>query len=404
MRLSRNGIKRKFRGDIMGGDKMEARTDPLLTLHREATVFLSCVGMMRHYFPDGVVDYSVIFQDDPRVQATIPRLRRGDVDVIFAAPGAPDARFPGKEGVGRTCQILSSIRQAIAAHSDQVEVASGPGDIPRINSAGRLAVFFQLEGSHLDGDLATLYGYYLLGLRSIHPPFDDRFPNADMVGNEEGGLTNFGRDVIKEMNRLGMAVDVSHCSDKSLRQILDMVDKPVMASHSNCRALCNVPRNLSDEQIRAIGENGGVIGIHFASGFIDCQWMADFRATGFHEQLLRWETELAEKYSDRYLFLSERFNVAKWQTNPLRTLQKQVPAPPLAKLIDHLDHVVGIAGIDHVGIGTDYDCGSIPEEVWSADRLPNLTRSLAARGYLGEDIKKILGGNFLRLYRDVQPG
>lgn len=195
-----------------------------------------------------------------------------------------------------------------------------------------------------------------------------------------------------------MVVDVSHCSDKSFWQIMDVVEGPIVASHSNCRALCSIGRNLTDDQLGAIAHKGGVVGVHFASGFISKEYHDQLVQTGFYEQLCEWDAELRRSFPDPYEYLARRFDLESWPSTPLARLQESIPPPPLSAFVDHIDHIVNTAGIDHVGLGTDYDLGSIPVEVCTADRLPALTAALAVRGYRGESITKILSQNFLRVF------
>ena len=191
---------------------------------------------------------------------------------------------------------------------------------------------------------------------------------------------------------------MSHSSDQAFREILDIVEGPVIASHSNCRSLCDVSRNMTDDQIEVVGENGGVIGLHFASGFIEKEYMDRLRASGFYERLREWEAELLRQHPDPFDYLAHRFDVDAWRASELSAMQTGVPPAPLAKLIDHVDRMVELAGIDHVGVGTDYTLGSIPAELAPADKLPNLTHALIERGYSEEDLRKIWFGNFMRVF------
>lgn len=372
-------------------------------LHADATVVLSYMNPAMRYPPDGRGDHSVFFQEDSRIQGAFHKLRQGAVDVIAPSFGVNNRDlFTGKLAVGRQFQLLSNFLSEVEKHDDAIALARTVEDVRRINDEQRMAVLLHLTGVELDGDLSTLYGLHALGVRAIHPPFDSRSPGADAVNGGEGsGLTDFGREVVREMERLGMVVDVSHCSDTSFWQLVEPTEKPVVASHSNCRALADVKRNLTDEQIKAIAEKGGVIGVHFASGFIEAGWQERFAATGFYEKLKVWQDSLRERYPDPYEFLSHRFNWDTWEKSELHGFQKQTPTPPLSKLVDHIDRIVDIAGLDHVGVGSDYDLGTIPSEVDSAEKLPALTRALLERGYSDDDVKKVWGGNFLRVYEAV---
>jgi len=378
------------------------RVDPewAAKTHREATVFLTYFNPANRFLPGGGLSWEVFFDPACPAQGSYRRLREGGVRAVVASLGLLARDLTGKAAVGRMFQVLSAFRRDLERHRDLAELARSGADIRRIARAGRLAVLLHLIGPQMDGDLSGLCGYYELGVRTIHGPFDTTHPEA---GTEGGGgrLTDFGRAVIAEMNRLGMAVDVSHASDEAFWEILELSDRPPYASHSNCRALCEVSRNLTDDQIKALGQAGGLIGVHFASGFIDRAFTDAFRATGFHQKLREWEADLKQKYPDPYEYLVHRFDFAGWEASPLHALELSVAAPPLAKLVDHIDRLVELAGLDHVAVGTDYDLGSIPREVETADRLPNLTAALLERGYTGREIKKLWGGNALRYFGEV---
>jgi membrane dipeptidase len=199
------------------------------------------------------------------------------------------------------------------------------------------------------------------------------------------------------MDRLGMLVDVSHSSDEAFREILDLVGGPVIASHSNCRALCGVGRNMTDEQIRAVGDRGGVIGIHFASGFIDEGCLRDSGAAGFRDKLRAWEADLRTRYPDPGEYLAHRFSWDEWEATDMSRIEDRARPASLARLVDHVDRLVELGGIDAVGVGSDYSLGTLPEDLGAADGLPHLTRALLDRGYSGRDIEKIWSASFLRV-------
>lgn len=377
--------------------------DKDLGLHKKMTVLLGYINPGMKYLPDGTVDHSVFFERHPFEQGSFPRLKKGGVDAAVVSFGVNGNEFfSGKAGIVRQFQVVINFLKETACRSDRAELAYSVKDIKRIVREGKIAFLLHLTGVNLDGDIAILHAFYDLGVRAIHPFFDSRFPLEDTVpaAKDAKGLTEFGRKVIREMERLGMVVDVSHCSDTSFWQILEMTEKPVVASHSNCRALCFNQRNLDDRQIEAIARSGGVIGVHFASGLIDLACAGSFQATGFYKNLELWEEELRKKYPDPYVYLAHRFS-DWWYTSEFYRMEKAVAPAPLERLIDHIDRIVKIAGIDHVGIGSDYDLSSIPSEVETADKLPNLTKALRRRGYSEGDIQKIWGDNFLRVYRKV---
>ncbi|MBM4050702.1 MAG: membrane dipeptidase, partial [Planctomycetes bacterium] len=256
-------------------------------------------------------------------------------------------------------------------------------------------------------DLAALRAYHQLGVRAIHPAIEGLRGVADAASDlaEAGGLTRLGKEIIREMNRLGMVVDVSHASDKSFWDILETSEQPVVASHSNSRVLCPIPRNLSDEQVKALAQKGGVVGVHFASNFVNFAFHQARRASGSMEAFAARLKELHRQYPDPYEFLARRYDPATWQdlSPPYGTREKgpELPRATVSQLCEHLDHLVEVAGIDHVGIGSDYDLGDIVDGLHRAALLPNLTAELLRRGYSEPDIHKLWGLNFLRVFRKI---
>jgi len=373
--------------------------DQAEALHEEALVFLSFVSCHCEHLPDGRVDNEQFFVDDPRVQGSFPKLKRGGVDAIVMAFGIGRRDlFPGKAAAGRTFQHIANFHHVAAAHADEICIVRDADEFRAALGSERMPVILHTCGAYLDGDLSLLSGYRALGVRTMHAPFDAREPRAGDVEQEGGGLTDFGKEVVRELERLGIVPDVSHATDEALWEILDVTNGPVIASHSNCRALCDMPRNLTDGQIRALGERGGVIGVHFSAGFIEKEFMDRFRATGFYEKLREWEAELHAKYPDPAEYFPKRLCMDNWEKSELHQLERSVPRPPLSKLVDHIERIIDLAGIDAVGVGTDYDLGAMPDDLEDASNLSCLTRALLERGYSEEDIKKIWGGNFLRAF------
>jgi len=212
--------------------------------------------------------------------------------------------------------------------------------------------------------------------------------------SKHNGLTDFGKDVVREMNRLGMLVDVSHVGDKTMSDVLDISKAPIIASHSSARALSNVPRNIPDDLLKRIAKNGGVVQVNFYSMFVDAATVAPQNAAR-NDKLKAQQAELNEKYKDDPERLAEESDKLE-AANPL-------PPLPISKLIDHIDHIVKVAGIDHVGIGADFDgANDMPEGARDVSMLPNITYELLKRGYSEPDIRKILGENLLRVMTQAE--
>jgi membrane dipeptidase len=234
--------------------------------------------------------------------------------------------------------------------------------------------------------------YHRLGIRSMTLT---HFRNNDWADSStdvaaHNGLTDFGRQVVREMNRLGMIVDISHVSDKTFQDVLETTTKPVIASHSSCRALCDIPRNMTDEMIRALGRNGGVIGINFGAGFLNPR-DADLTRRRI-SQAVSTDPNLTGRALDEYAAADyvELYG------------EMQPAAATLDDVIAHVDHAVKLAGVDHVGVGSDWDgINTVPAGLEDVSRMPALTAALLRRGYTEADVRKILGANFLRVLREV---
>ncbi|MBI4469298.1 MAG: membrane dipeptidase, partial [Acidobacteria bacterium] len=248
-----------------------------------------------------------------------------------------------------------------------------------------------IEGGHaIEDSLHALRMFYRLGVRYMTLTHSNTNNWADSSGDEprHGGLTDFGREVVREMNRLGMLVDISHVSDETFFDVMKISQAPVIASHSSVRTLANHPRNLTDEMLRAMAANGGVVMVNFYSGFID---QAVINAQKARESALKPQLdELSARYRD---------DASKLREARERLLESRpLPRATLPRLVDHIEHVVKVAGVDHVGLGSDFDgVPTTPDGLEDVSKLPDLTYELVRRGYSDADIRKILGENFLRV-------
>ena len=321
----------------------------------------------------------------------IPRLQEGGTHAPFFALWVP-VYFPGAEAVRRTLDLRDAMQSVLDTHKDQMELATTAADIRRIVKAGKISVFLTVEGGHtIDDDLRVLRMYYQLGVRSMTLTHSRNNNWADSATDKpvHNGLTDFGREVVREMNRLGMLVDVSHVADKTFYDTLSVTSKPVIVSHSSMRAISPVPRNVTDEMLWALAKNGGVIGISFGEGFVNPK---DAEAL---ESAIKTETTgpaLTGRALDDY--------AAEDVRNLFGTRLKV--AATVADVADHIDHAVRIAGIDHVGIGSDFDgVSGPPNGLDDVSKMPALIEVLLERGYAERDVKKILGENYLRVIREV---
>ncbi len=324
--------------------------------------------------------------------ADLPRLREAGVRAPFFALWVP-TYYKGSEAVRRTLQLRDAMQQILDRHPDQIELVTDAAGVERITKADKIAAILTIEGGHqIADDLAVLRMYRRLGILSMTLTHfrNNNWADSSTDKPQHNGLTEFGKQVVREMNRIGMIVDISHVADKTFFDTLAVTTKPVIASHSSCRALSNVPRNMSDDQIRAVGKNGGVIGINFGPGFLN-QKDAD--------NLMRSINTMASQEPDLTGAALDKF-AAERHYRDLRRSEKAVAT--VKDAADHIDRVVKLAGVDHVGIGSDFDgIGSVPIGLEDISKLPALTAELLRRGYKEPNVKKILSGNFLRVMREV---
>jgi len=319
---------------------------------------------------------------------------------IWADPETTNGHF-----AKATFDMIDSVYEQAARHPDRIMMAFSVDGIERAHKQKKLAALMGIEGGHsIENDIHLLRDYYRLGVRYMTLSWSNTNEWADSSGDMDdpkiehhNGLTDFGKQVVLEMNRLGMMVDISHVADKTFFDTVATTKAPVIASHSSARALTNHPRNMTDDMLRALAKNGGVVQTNFYDAFID---------EGF-----RKAADAQKK--DAKAAVEARVAELKAAGKPVTYLDKdqverewsaKIPRPPLKALIDHIDHIAKVAGIDHVGLGSDFDgvSGATPEGIDSAADLPKITQALLDRGYSAEDIHKVLGGNLLRVFRQVE--
>jgi len=327
-----------------------------------------------------------------RGHVDLPRLKDAGMVAPYFALWVPTF-YTGSEAVRRTLQLRDAMQSVLDAHPDQIELATTAADVERIAGAGRIAAVLTLEGGHqIADDLAVLRMYHRLGIRSMTLTHfrHNNWADASTDRPVHDGLTDFGRQVVREMNRLGMIVDISHVSDKTFYDTLAVTTKPVIASHSSCRALSDVPRNMSDDMIRALARNGGVIGINFGAGFVSAKDAAALRQR--IGAAVATEPDLVGHDLDEFA-----------RADYLKEYGEMKPsAATLDDAVAHIVHAVKLAGVDHVGIGSDWDgINMVPKGLEDVSKMPALTAALLQRGFSDEDVRKILGGNHLRVLREV---
>ena len=297
----------------------------------------------------------------------------------------------------RTLDMIDSVYRAIERHPNDLMLGTSVADIRRAKRQRKIAALMGIEGGHaIEDSLATLREFYRLGVRYMTLTWNNTNNWADAGRGEKkhNGLSEFGKEVVREMNRLGMLVDVSHVSDKTMSDALDVSKAPIIASHSSARALSDVSRNIPDDLLKRIAKNGGVVCVNFYTVFVDAKTVGPQSAER-DERLKAQQDAINEKYKNDPERRAEESDKLE-ASNPL-------PPLPISKLIDHIDHIVKVAGIDHVGIGADFDgANDMPEGAKDVSMLPNITYELLKRGYSERDIRKVLGENFLRAFAEAE--
>lgn len=330
-------------------------------------------------------------------RTSIERMKKGGLTAEFFSLYVKPWYVEHGGSTRRTLDMIDSVYRAVERHPRDLMLATSVADIRRAKRQGKIAALMGIEGGHaIEDSLPTLRQFYRLGVRYMTLTWNNTNNWADAGRGEKkhNGLSDFGEEVVREMNRLGMLIDVSHVSDKTMSDALDISKAPIIASHSSARALSNVPRNIPDDLLKRIAKNGGVVQVNFYSVFVDTQTVSPQSAER-DRRLKAQQDAIDEKYKndpERRAEESDKLEAA----NPL-------PPLPISKLIDHIDHIVKVAGIDHVGIGADFDgANDMPEGAQDVSMLPNITYELLKRGYSERDIRKILGENFLRAFAEAE--
>ncbi|HEU5403289.1 MAG TPA: dipeptidase [Terriglobales bacterium] len=338
----------------------------------------------------------------------LARAKKGNLGAEFFSIWVDPEKFKGQY-VQRAMDMIDSVYQTVAKHPNEMVMAYSAADIRKARTGPhkRIAALIGLEGGHpIEGDMGLLRDYYRLGVRYMTLTWSNSLDWAQSSGDykkdENGkiidpGMTDYGRKIVQEMNRLGMMVDISHVSDRTFYNALTASRAPVIASHSSARALTDVPRNMTDDMLVALARNNGVVQVNFNCGFISNKYNDESK------QFAQDHPEAIQKLHD----LEKQYNDGKIDENQLQDYQEklssQIPRPPLSDLIDHIDHIAKVAGVSHVGIGSDFDgVPCLPQGIDSVADLPKITEALAQRGYTPKELDMILGGNLLRVFADVE--
>ncbi len=327
----------------------------------------------------------------PEQHTDIPRLKAGGVGGVFWAAYVPVDRIASGGSAAFALEQIGLIKRMTDA-SPELEFARTAQDVVRIHRAGKVASLIGIEGGHaIENSLDVLRQFHELGVRYMTLTHANTIDWADAATDSarHGGLTRFGEEVVREMNRLGMLVDLSHVSPETMHDAIGVSAAPVIFSHSSARALADHPRNVPDDVLTMLKQNGGIVMINFYSGFVEPSAAQQMRG------MFDVQRRFREQYPDDPRAAQRAYN--EWRrANP-------VPRGTTATLADHIVHVRRVAGIDHVGLGSDYDgVTSLPAGMEDVSRFPNLTAELLRRGYSEDDVRKVLGGNIIRVMRQAE--
>lgn len=337
------------------------------------------------------------------------KVKTANLGAQFFSIWVDPRKYQGHYAV-RAMDMIDSVYETARKHPDQMMMSYSVADIERAHQQKKLAALMGLEGGHaIENDIRVLRDFYRLGVRYMTLTWANTNEWADSSGDahsttveHHNGLSDFGKQIVTEMNRIGMIVDISHVADKTFYDTLEVSKAPVMASHSSSRSLTDHPRNMTDDMLKAIAAKGGVVQVNFNCGFIDEayrvayeKWSADRRAAREGQQKQQTPPDKDNPQSKQKLDYS--MNQLEENVPP------PIPRPPFKSLIDHFDHIAKVAGVDHVGIGSDFDgVDCLPSGIDSVADLPKITQALLDRGYKAEDLRKMLGGNALRVFREVE--
>jgi membrane dipeptidase len=341
-----------------------------------------------------------IGKSNPDHMTDIPRMKAGGMGAQIFAVYVAASYVEGNHAANRALQMIDTVRHdIIAMHPNDFLFAGSVADIRRAHNEHKIAALLGIEGGHaIEDSPRLLRDFYDLGVRYMTLTHNNSNHWADSSGDPNkpnNGLAPLGKEIVAEMNRIGMIVDISHVADKTFWDALEVSKAPIFASHSSCRAISPAPRNMTDEMIAALGKKNGVVQINFSCDFLNPEVLAENAKT--REQTVKLRDELMKKYANDPAGLQKAFREARAATGV------SAKRATLADVVKHINHVVQIAGIDSVGLGSDFDgIGCAPEGLDSVDKWPNLTKALLEEGYTAAEIRKIYGENFLRVFTEVE--
>src|SRR5271154_1822429 len=335
---------------------------------------------------------------NPDGHIDIPRMREGGMNAIFFSIWI-DGRIMGPAAVQKALDQIDAVRENVKKYSKDMLLARTADDVRRAHAQGKIAALMGIEGGHMIGnDIRMVRIFADLGARymTLSHFYNTEWSDSSTDKPAHNGLTDFGKDVVREMNRQGAVVDISHVSDKTFYDALEVSKAPLLASHSSCRALCNHARNMTDDMIKALAAKGGVIQINYEKSFIDQAYKDAYdKETG---GVVEHMSELTKNCNNDEACISRE--MAKLQQK--LTAEGKLPHVSWERIIDHIDHAVKLVGADHVGLGSDFDGADMPDGMEDCSKLPKITEALLRKGYSESDIRKILGENTLRVMEQAE--
>jgi membrane dipeptidase len=327
----------------------------------------------------------------------IPRMKEGGLGGIFFSIWIP-SKVTGPEAVNRAMTQIDAVREQVRKHPKDLLLATTASQIREARKEGKIAALMGVEGGHMiNSNLGVLRSYAALGVRymTLTHSGNDEWADSSTDKAVHNGLTDFGKDVVREMNRLGVMVDISHVSDKTFYDVLETSKAPPFASHSSCRAICDAPRNMTDQMMKDLAAKGGVIQINYHVGFLNQEYRQ--LATPEIAKQLGEEVRKHCAGDDESCQLIEGERITREFV-----AQGKLPKVEYTTIIEHIDHAVKVAGIDHVGLGSDFDGANMPFGMEDVTKLPKITEALLQKGYSEGDVRKILGENTLRVMTEVE--
>jgi membrane dipeptidase len=380
-----------FLAAVMTADDISARAKKL----HFSSIVVDTHDDTTQRFLDGKFDLGV---RNATGSIDIPRMKEGGLGAIFFSIWVP-SKVTGSEAVNRAMTQIDAVREQVRTHPKDLFLATTATEIREARKQGKIAALMGVEGGHMiNSNLGVLRSYAALGVRymTLTHSGNDEWADSSTDKSVHNGLTEFGKNVVREMNRLGVMVDISHVSDKTFYDVLEVSKAPLLASHSSCRAICEAGRNMTDQMIKDLAAKGGVIQINYHVGFLSQEFRDAEKADPEINKAISAEV-LKRCGENAGCQLMEGDRITREYVE-----QGKLPRVNFGKIIEHIDHAVKVAGVEHVGLGSDFDGANMPFGMEDATKLPKITEGLLQKGYSEGDVKKILGENTLRVMSEVE--